>query len=58
MNVFFYLSSGVTEILSVGLSDQYNSFVGRFFIHLMAAGLLLLNQEVICHVQLVTTCES
>ena len=27
MNVFFYLSLGVTESLSVGLLDQYNSFL-------------------------------
>ena len=27
MNVFSYLSLGVTELLSVGLSDQYNTFL-------------------------------
>ena len=49
MNVFFYLylggGRGVTEILSVELSDQYNSFCRQIFTSSMTAELLLLNQE-------------
>ena len=45
MNLFFHLSVRLAEVLSMGLSDQYNLFVDRFRISLMAVELFLLNQE-------------
>ena len=39
---FFHLSLGVAEILSVGLSDQYNSLLWKnFFISLIVEELFL-----------------
>ena len=34
MNVFFHLSVGVADILSIGLSDQYNSLLLTDFSYL------------------------
>ena len=45
MNVFFHLSVGLAKILFMGLSDQYKSFLKRFFISLMVEELFSLNQE-------------
>ena len=42
---FLHFPKGVTEILSVWLSDQYTSFLDRFFMSLMAEVLFLLKQE-------------
>ena len=46
MNVLFYRSLGMTEILSVRLSNQYKSFLQTEFHIFMVAELLLLNQEI------------
>ena len=43
MNVFFNFSLGMTEIFSVGLAHQHNSFLQTHFS--MAEELFLLNQE-------------
>ena len=59
MNVFFHLLVGMAKILSMGLSDQCNSFLYTdLFISLTVEELFFVKQrKSICHVQPTTTCE-